>query len=76
MVCGDKNIWRCVPILSAWLTDHMENVNIHCVKVNQCAICIASRDQLEVLPKRPYSEHGHTDYERLWKASQNDVYVP
>ena len=76
MVCRDENIQRCVQILSAWLTDHMENVNIHCIKVNWCAICVASRDQLGVLPKRPYSEHDHAAYEHLWEASQNDVYVP
>ena len=75
MVCGDEKIRRCVPILSAWLADHMENVNIHCIKVNRCAICVASRDQLGLLPKRPYSERDHAAYERLWEASENDRYV-
>jgi len=75
MVCGDENIRRCVPIFSAWLADHIENVNIHCIKVNRCAICVASRDQLGILPKRPYSDCDHSAYERLWGASRNDRYV-
>ncbi|KAF8441123.1 hypothetical protein BGX38DRAFT_1071751, partial [Terfezia claveryi] len=59
MVCGDENVRRCIPILSVWLADHMENVNIHCIKVNRCPICIASRDQLGLLPKRPYAQRDH-----------------
>ncbi|KAF8433378.1 hypothetical protein BGX38DRAFT_1101988, partial [Terfezia claveryi] len=34
MVCGDKNVRHCIPILSVWLADYMENINIHCIKVN------------------------------------------
>jgi len=73
MVYRDENIRGCVPILSAWLVDHMENVNIHCIKVNWCAICVAHRDQLGLLPKRPYNERNHAAYERLWEASQNET---
>ncbi|KAF8417171.1 hypothetical protein BGX38DRAFT_1109459 [Terfezia claveryi] len=65
IVCGDENVQRCIPIVSTWLADHMENVNIHCIKVNQCPICTASRDQLGLLPKRPYAERDHTGYKRL-----------
>ncbi|KAF8435537.1 hypothetical protein BGX38DRAFT_1100220 [Terfezia claveryi] len=39
IVCGDENVRRCIPIVSTWLADHMENVNIHCIKVNRCPIC-------------------------------------
>jgi len=73
MVCGDENMRRCDPILSAWLADHMENMNIHCNNVNRCAICVARRDQLGLLPKRPYNERNHAAYERLWEASQNET---
>ncbi|KAF8414522.1 hypothetical protein BGX38DRAFT_1110980 [Terfezia claveryi] len=72
IVCGDENVWRCIPIVSTWLADHMENVNIHCIKVNRCPICIASRDQLGLLPKRPYPQRDHTGYERLWAANDNN----
>jgi hypothetical protein len=75
MVSGDENIRLYFPILSAWLADQMENVNIHCIKVNRCAICVGNRDQLGILPKRPYSDHDHAAYERLWGTSENDRYV-
>ncbi|KAF8426778.1 hypothetical protein BGX38DRAFT_1106467 [Terfezia claveryi] len=65
IVCRDENVWRCIPIVSTWLADHMENINIHCIKVNWCPICIASRDQLRLLPKRPYAQRDHTRYESL-----------
>ncbi|KAF8430741.1 hypothetical protein BGX38DRAFT_1104444 [Terfezia claveryi] len=76
IVCGDENVRRCIPIVSTWLADHMENVNIHCIKVNRCPICTASRDQLGLLPKRPYAQRDHTRYESLWAANNNDGSVP
>ncbi|KAF8414988.1 hypothetical protein EV426DRAFT_506761, partial [Tirmania nivea] len=39
MVCCDENIHRCVPKLSAWLADHMENATIHGIASNHCPIC-------------------------------------
>ena len=75
MVCVDENIRRCMAILSSWLVDHMVNVNIHCIKVNQCAICVSRRDQLALLPKRLYDKHNHVAYERLLEASQDETQV-
>ncbi|KAF8423426.1 hypothetical protein BGX38DRAFT_1107727, partial [Terfezia claveryi] len=76
IVCGDENIRRCIPIVSTWLADHMENMNIYCIKVNWCPICTASRDQLGLLPKRPYAQRDHTHYESLWAANNNDGSIP
>ncbi|KAF8427073.1 hypothetical protein EV426DRAFT_506455, partial [Tirmania nivea] len=41
MVCCDEKVRKCVPKLSAWLADYMENVMIHGIMSNQCPICIA-----------------------------------
>jgi len=75
MVCGDKNIQQCVTILSTWLADHMKNVNIHFIKVNQCLMYVASRNQLVILPKPPNSDHDDMAYEHLVGASVIDWYV-
>src|SRR5437868_12580981 len=75
MVCGQEKVQLCIPILSTWLADHMENINIHCIKVNRCPICMASRDQLGLLPKRPYAQRDDTHYGHLLAASDNDAFV-
>ncbi|KAF8435241.1 hypothetical protein BGX38DRAFT_1074065, partial [Terfezia claveryi] len=41
MVCCDEKVRKCVPRLSAWLADHMENVMIHGILTNRCPVCIA-----------------------------------
>ncbi|KAF8431494.1 hypothetical protein BGX38DRAFT_1083830, partial [Terfezia claveryi] len=41
MVCCDEKVRNCVPRLSAWLADHMENVMIHGILSNRCPVCIA-----------------------------------
>ncbi|KAF8432615.1 hypothetical protein BGX38DRAFT_1077160, partial [Terfezia claveryi] len=41
MVCCDEKVRKCVPRLSAWLADHMENVMIHGILSNRCPVCIA-----------------------------------
>ncbi|KAF8429990.1 hypothetical protein BGX38DRAFT_1104985 [Terfezia claveryi] len=40
ILCGDGKVRRCIPILSAWLADHMENVNIHGIKTNHCPVVL------------------------------------
>jgi len=45
MVCCNENVQSCVPKLSAWLADHMENVMIHSITSNHCPICIALPDK-------------------------------
>ncbi|KAF8429879.1 hypothetical protein BGX38DRAFT_1105198 [Terfezia claveryi] len=49
ILCGDGKVRRCIPILSAWLADHMENVNIHGIKTNRCPVCILSPRELGIL---------------------------
>ncbi|KAF8441926.1 hypothetical protein BGX38DRAFT_1078052, partial [Terfezia claveryi] len=40
MVCCDEKVRKCMPRLSAWLADHMENVMIHGILSNRCPVCI------------------------------------
>ncbi|KAF8427093.1 hypothetical protein BGX38DRAFT_1106329 [Terfezia claveryi] len=68
MLCGDSKVRKCIPILSTWLADHMENVNIHYVKTNRYSVCIASPQQLGVLSKTPLGQHNHAAYKRLFLA--------
>jgi len=37
--CADRKLWRCFPILSAWITNYMENVGLHRIKSNGCPKC-------------------------------------
>ena len=41
MVCFDEKIRRCIPKLTAWLADYMENATLHCIATNRCPIYIA-----------------------------------
>ena len=68
MACADEKLRKCIPIVSSWVADHMENVNIHVIKTNLCAIYTATHSQLGMLPKTPYNLCDLVDYERLYKA--------
>ena len=75
MICRDGKLRRCIPMLSTWLADHMENVNIHGIKTNRCPVCIASPQQLGILQKNPLPYHNHADYEKLYQARDMGRYV-
>jgi len=62
-------------MLSTWLTDHMENVNIHGIKTNHCPVCVASPQQLGILQKNLLLCHNHIDYEELYRAGDVKRYV-
>jgi len=32
--CADGKIWRCFPIMSGWIVDHMQNITLHGIKSN------------------------------------------
>ena len=58
--CANGKVWRCFPVLSAWIVDHMENVGLHGVKSNSCPKC-------KVLPWKlgkdaKYSARDYTEY--------------
>jgi len=66
--CADSKIWRCFPIMSGWIADHMENVTQHGIKSKACPKC-------EVPPEELGSRAGHhrardyTRYERYERES-------
>ena len=37
--CADGKVRPCFPILSAWITDHMENMALYGLKTNVCPKC-------------------------------------
>ncbi|KAF8430232.1 hypothetical protein EV426DRAFT_10373 [Tirmania nivea] len=59
MVCCDEKVRTCIPKLSAWLADHMENVMIHAILSSRCPICITPADELVTSPT-PRMIHVHT----------------
>jgi len=44
--CADGKIWRCFPIMSWWIADHMENVTLHGIKFNPCPKCEVPLEEL------------------------------
>ena len=69
MVCCDEKVRSCVPKLSAWLADHMENVMIHGITSNRCPICIAPPDEFGELPDVPYDTRPHPKYAAAYHNS-------
>jgi len=74
VACGDEKVRKCIPVVSTWLADHMENVNIHRIKTNRCPVCTATQSQLGTLPKTPYAVCQHGDYQSLFEAGNVDGY--
>ena len=37
--CADGKVRLCFPRLVAWIADHLENVTLHGIQQNQCAVC-------------------------------------
>ena len=75
MSCGDEKVRKCIPIVSTWLGDHMENVSIHGIKTNRCPVCVVAPSQLGIIPKTPYDVRDHEHYQRLFQAGDIDRYV-
>ena len=75
MICGDGKLRGCIPMLSTWLADHMENVNMNGIKTNRCPVCIVSPQQLGILQKNPLPYHNHADCEKLYQARDMGRYV-
>ncbi|KAF8414746.1 hypothetical protein BGX38DRAFT_1110774 [Terfezia claveryi] len=75
ILCEDGKVRKCIPVLSAWLADHMENVNIHGIKTNRCPVCIVSPRELGILRKKSQPMHNHAAYENLYRAGDLERYV-
>jgi len=58
--CPDGKIWRCFPIMSGWIVDHMENVTLHGIKSDACPKCEVPPEELG----SGASHHRPRDYPR------------
>ncbi|KAG0633391.1 hypothetical protein HOY80DRAFT_896568 [Tuber brumale] len=47
--CADGKVRQCFPRLAAWIADHLENVTLHGIQQNQCAICETTARSVRVL---------------------------
>jgi len=69
--CADGKIRRCIPIMSGWIADHMENVTLPRIKSNACPKC-------EVPPEEFGSRAGHycaRDYARYERYERENPSV-
>lgn len=44
LLCPDRAVRKCFPIICGWIADHIENVNLHSVKTTACVACEITRD--------------------------------
>ena len=59
MVCCNEKVRRCVPRLTCWLADHMENATLHCVATNRCPSCITPVGEFGEIPNQAYNFRPH-----------------
>src|SRR5205085_1849094 len=69
MVCCNEKVRNCVPKLSPWLADYMENVMIYGIASNWCSICIAPPDEFGEVPDTPYTTQLHPSYTAAYHNS-------
>src|SRR5258706_1527498 len=74
--CADEHICWCFPVLSSWTADHMENVNIHGILTNHCAICPCPPKDMGELPREPTTPWNHIRYKRYFvRADYNSLHA-
>ena len=61
--CTDRKVRLCFPRLVAWMADHLENVTLHGIQQNQCAVCEVRPEELGFhlrcsAAKRDYGKYG------------------
>ena len=44
--CADGKVGLCFPLLVAWIAYHLENVTLHDIQQNQCAVCQVRPEEL------------------------------
>jgi len=65
----DENVRSCVPRVSAWLADHMENVMIYGITSNCCPICITPPNEFGELQDTSYDTRTHLRYATAYHNS-------
>jgi hypothetical protein len=71
--CADGKVRLCFLRLAAWIADHLENVMLHGIQQNQCAVCEVRPEQLGSHSERGAAKRDYTKYENLFhKYCDND----
>jgi len=71
--CADGKDRLCFPLLSAWIADHLENVTLHGIQQNQCAVCKVRPEQLGSYLRCSAAKRDYRKYEHLFnKFSDKD----
>jgi len=68
--CADGKVRQCLPILSAWIADHMENVALHGLKTNACPKCEVPTHELATNAKS-YRSRDYARYQRYKPENAN-----
>jgi len=61
--CADEKVRLCFPRLSAWIANHLENVTLHNIQQNQCAVCEVQPEQLGFYLRRSAAKRDYRKYE-------------
>ena len=60
--CADGKVRQCFSRLAAWIADHLENVTLHGIQQNQCAVCETTSDQLGTYMRRSATIRDYEKY--------------
>ena len=70
--CADGKVRLCFPCLAAWIADHLENVTLHGIQQNQCAVCEVQPQELGSNLRNSVAKQDYRKYEdRFNKLSDN-----
>jgi hypothetical protein len=64
--CADGKVRLCFLRLSAWIADHLENITLHGIQQNQCAVCEVRPEQLGSYLRRSTAKRDYKKYEYLF----------
>jgi len=70
--CANGKIRLCLPILSAWIADHMEKVALHGLKTNAYPKCVVPTNELGT-NARSYRARNYPRYQRYKPQNQTSV---
>ncbi|KAG0644869.1 hypothetical protein HOY80DRAFT_877864 [Tuber brumale] len=69
--CADGKVRQCFPRLAAWIADHLENVKLHGIQQNQCAVCETTPDRLGSYTGHSVAIRDYKKYHTLFAEYSN-----
>ncbi|KAG0640986.1 hypothetical protein HOY80DRAFT_859151, partial [Tuber brumale] len=69
--CADGKVRQYFPRLAAWIADHLENVTLHGIQQNQCAICETTPDQFGSYTGHSAAMRDYKNYQILFAEYSN-----